>query len=142
MPTGNEPNIQGYYINGKEWDGNPGDIEPAETETEPEVQAVTPASIEITLPKTSEQADYAKRLSEWLLEAAKEICQQFDILTESIRLNLNKTAENLYDRLLYEANDNPRWWHLYKHAKKARTRKKYKRLLMKQLHSKLRPSAR
>ena len=33
----------------------------------------------------------------------------------------------------YYANDNPKYWHLYKHAKKARTRKKYQRRLMKHL---------
>lgn len=143
MPTGNEPNIQSCYIDGKEWDGNPGDIEPAEIETEPEVQAETPLSIELTLPGAPELiTELAKKLSKWLIEAAKEICQQFDIPSKSIRNVLNKTAENVLDSLLYEANDNPRWWHLYKHAKKARTRKKYKRLLINQLHSKLRASER
>ena len=34
---------------------------------------------------------------------------------------------------MFHANDRPRWWHLYKHAKKYRTRKKYRHLLMKQL---------
>lgn len=41
------------------------------------------------------------------------------------------------DAMLYQANDNPKWWHLYKHAKKARTRKKYRRRLMQQLTEKL-----
>ena len=41
------------------------------------------------------------------------------------------------DYMLYAANERPKWWHLYKHAKKARTRKKYRRLLMKQLLNKL-----
>lgn len=48
-----------------------------------------------------------------------------------------KIWDSFVDALLYQANDNPKWWHLYKHAKKARTRKKYRRRLMQQLTEKL-----
>ena len=47
------------------------------------------------------------------------------------------TMSDYMDALLYSANDRPQWWHLYKNAKKARTRKKYRRLLMRQLLSRL-----
>lgn len=36
------------------------------------------------------------------------------------------------DRMLYAVNKNPKWWHLYKHAKKRRTRKKYYHMLVRQ----------
>jgi len=42
------------------------------------------------------------------------------------------------DSLLYKANNHPKWWHLYKHAKKYRVRKKYRKRLMQQLIERLR----
>lgn len=39
--------------------------------------------------------------------------------------------------MLYKANDHPKWWHYYKHAKKYRVRKKYRRRLEQQLCDKL-----
>ncbi len=130
MPTGSKPNIQNYTINGEEWDGKIRELEPGKIEAEPIVPAETPPSIELTLPLTPEIYERLTKLTKQLTEAFKKLTQK-----------LARTSEYLIDRLLYEANDNPRWWHLYKHAKKARTRKKYKRLLMKQLY-KLSPSAR
>lgn len=53
------------------------------------------------------------------------------------KLALTKNANNVLDAMLYAANDNPKWWHLYKHAKKHRTRKKYRDKLMRQLVRKL-----
>lgn len=44
---------------------------------------------------------------------------------------------DLMDALLYAANDNPRWWHIYTHTKKRRIRKKYRDKLMRQLVSKM-----
>lgn len=37
------------------------------------------------------------------------------------------------DTILFCTNDRPKWWHLYKHAKKARTRKKWFNRLSRQL---------
>lgn len=51
---------------------------------------------------------------------------------------MRRNADNYMDALLYTANTHPKWWHLYKHAKKARTRKKYRRRLMQQLTERLR----
>lgn len=74
-----------------------------------------------------EQAAQAiQKLSEWLVKAAKTAAR---ILCESM--------DKFMDALLYRANDHPKWWHLYKHAKKARTRKKYRRRLTQQLTAKL-----
>lgn len=46
-------------------------------------------------------------------------------------------VDEAMNALLRAANDHPKWWHLYRHAKKARTRKKYRRLLMQELAGKL-----
>ena len=140
MPIGEKPNIQDIYINGKEWDGKVGEFETSEIETDPVVQLETPASIELTLPLTPVVYNYLRFINEHLTEALKAIGLQLNKYLEKIKQQLVRN-DNLIDRLLYEANDNPRWWHLYKHAKKARTRKKYKHLLVKQLH-KLRSSER
>lgn len=47
------------------------------------------------------------------------------------------TMRSIMDAMLYTANEHPKWWYLYKHAKKYRVRKKYRRRLEKQLYSKL-----
>ena len=67
------------------------------------------------------------KLAEWVSEVIGEVAAA-----------LTLTVNDFMDRLIYEANANPRWWLLYRHAKKHRTRKKYRRLLMKQLLSQLR----
>ena len=46
-------------------------------------------------------------------------------------------ADKCMDAMLYNANDHPKWWHYYKHAKKYRVRKKYRRRLERQLCDKL-----
>ena len=48
------------------------------------------------------------------------------------------TVNRFTDAMLYRANDHPKWWHLYKHDKKYRVRKKYRKRLMQQLVEKLR----
>lgn len=65
--------------------------------------------------------------SEWAAGVIKKAA-------EAIRRNVDAYM----DALLYTANTHPKWWHLYKHAKKARTRKKYRRRLMQQLIEQLR----
>lgn len=54
---------------------------------------------------------------------------------------LEIAAESLskfMDAMLYSVNAHPKWWHLYKHAKKYRVRKKYRKRLMQQLIESLR----
>lgn len=78
--------------------------------------------------------------AEALKEAAHVVRQLMDELAEKFRKfsqYAQKTVNSFMDSLLYKANAHPKWWHLYKHARKWRTRKKYKRLLMKQLYSRL-----
>lgn len=73
----------------------------------------------------------------WVNEAAKALGK----LMAAIGKAAAEAVNNLVDAMLYNANDRPKWWHLYKHAKKRRTRKKYRRLLMKQLTRKLAAAA-
>lgn len=53
----------------------------------------------------------------------------------------SEVINHCMDNLLYNANDHPKWWHLYKHARKYRTRKKYRRRLLQQLISRLEAAA-
>ncbi len=73
----------------------------------------------------------------WVNEAVKALGK----LAAAIGKATATAVNNFVDAMLYNANDRPKWWHLYKHAKKRRTRKKYRRLLMQQLTRKLATAA-
>lgn len=107
---------------------------------------ITPPDVTLTL--TISEPDQARAL---LTAASEAIAAAMDRMMQTIRklyerlvkaataaAKIARDAVNrIVDAMLYNANDHPKWWHLYKHARKWRTRKKYKRLLMKQLCSKL-----
>lgn len=81
---------------------------------------------------TPEQAQAIENLRAAFLELWEIIKKAVEKIVEWIR----ETVKNIlpvFDALLYAANTNPKWWHLYKHANKYRTRKKYRRLLVRQL---------
>lgn len=110
------------------------------------------AEITATITLTPEQQEAIKKAADlmakvWetvkavldqLKEIARSIWEQVCELYAHAELAARKGINNLMDAMLYAANDNPKWWHLYKHAKKYRTRKKYRNRLMQQLLSKLR----
>uniref|UniRef100_UPI003FED3FDA hypothetical protein n=1 Tax=Candidatus Fimenecus sp. TaxID=3022888 RepID=UPI003FED3FDA len=73
--------------------------------------------------------DLFNKLADWAVKALKKAAE---IAARSMR--------KYTDALLYQANDHPKWWYLYKHAKKYRVRKKYRRRLLNQLAMKLRAS--
>lgn len=85
-----------------------------------------PAFLQMAQEGIERAAQAIQKLGEWLLEAVRTAAR---IVRESV--------DKFVDAMLYKANDHPKWWHLYKHAKKARTRKKYRRRLMQQLTAKL-----
>ena len=85
-----------------------------------------PAFLQVAQEVIERAAQAIQKFGEWLLEAVRTAAR---IVRESV--------DKFVDAMLYKANDHPKWWHLYKHAKKARTRKKYRRRLMQQLTAKL-----
>ena len=126
-----------------------GEIGEFNTEPEPAEEAeelpTVPDSMELTLTLTPEQAEAFEGLVKTAREVYEQILEVFRTLAKAVGTTaidfanaIRKTAYNAMDAMLYIANDNPKWWHLYKHAKKERTRKKYRRRLMQQLLSKLR----
>ena len=94
---------------------------PDNQETEPQevVKAVQPA-IDYAVKKAREFID-------WAIQAAGEFAK-----------NAAESLSKFMDAMLYSVNTHPKWWHLYKHAKKYRVRKKYRKRLMQQLIESLR----
>lgn len=85
-------------------------------------------------------AAIAQTINKGLERAARVLREFAEWVADAIRKAAavaREAMDNFMDSLLYRANDHPKWWHLYKHAKKARTRKKYRRRLMQQLTAKL-----
>ena len=75
------------------------------------------------------------------MQKIREIGKQLSQTCKKIVRAARKSVDEYIDNMLYCANDNPRWWHLYKHSKKWRVRKKYRRKLMQQLCRKLKEEA-
>ncbi len=74
---------------------------------------------------------------ESIVKTAREAWAQLKKAVKEVSRCIARIAGKCMDIILYNANGLPKWWHLYKHAKKRRTRKKYRRLLMQQLTRKL-----
>lgn len=120
------------YINGQPFEGLTDEtieLEPAN----PDDVTIPPELPELTFTLAAESAAAIAECIKSASDKARQALQQLaDGITKAAAAAA-EAASNLVEASLYTANDNPRWWHLYKHAKKARTRKKYRRLLMKQL---------
>lgn len=95
-------------------------------------------------PSVEQAADMVGAIKSAIQKATESIHNLLDAIARDIQKNtavVAKTINDFVDTMLYNANDHPKWWHLYKHAKKARTRKKYRRRLMRQLTAKLAAAA-
>lgn len=72
-------------------------------------------------------AQKAREFMDWAFQVAGELAK---LAAESL--------SKFMDAMLYSVNTHPKWWHLYKHAKKYRVRKKYRKRLIQQLIERLR----
>lgn len=105
----------------------------------------SPPSMELTLTITPDTAaailealqPAALRFLEAVAKAAKEAWEWLKRGAAKAAKIAARWADKCMDAMLYQANDNPKWWHYYKHAKKYRVRKKYRRRLERQLCDKL-----
>ena len=77
------------------------------------------------------------RFFEALVNAAREAWAGIKRSAKAAGRIVARIAGRCIDAMLYKANDHPKWWHYYKHAKKYRVRKKYRRRLEQQLCDKL-----
>lgn len=120
---------------------HPPDNEPAELRSPPTMDltlTLTPDTATALLDAITPQiVKLWEAVKSWVNEAAKALGK----LAAAIGKATAEAVNNFVDAMLYNANDRPKWWHLYKHAKKRRTRKKYRRLLMQQLTRKLAAAA-
>lgn len=73
------------------------------------------------------------KMIDTIVQALREFADWVADVLRKVVVAAAKTASDIVDSLLYTANEHPKWRYLYKHAKKARTRKKYRRRLMQQL---------
>lgn len=120
---------------------HPPDDEPAELRSPPTMDltlTLTPDTASALLDAITPQiVKLWESVKSWVNEAAKALGK----IAAAIGKAAATAVNNFVDAMLYNANDRPKWWHLYKHAKKRRTRKKYRRLLMQQLTRKLAAAA-
>ncbi len=120
---------------------HPPDDEPAELRSPPTMDltlTLTPDTATALLDAITPQiVKIWEAVKSWINEVAKALGK----LAAAIGKATAEAVNNFVDAMLYNANDRPKWWHLYKHAKKRRTRKKYRRLLMQQLTRKLAAAA-
>lgn len=105
----------------------------------------SPPSMELTLTITPDTAaaildtiqPALLRFLQRVVEAAREAWAGLKKAAREAGRIMARLAGRCMDAVLYNANDHPKWWHYYKHAKKWRVRKKYKRRLERQLYDKL-----
>ena len=135
------------YIDGQRFTGQIVELEiphfsPPEL-TLPELRS--PPSMELTLTITPDTAaailnaiePAVLRFFQRVVEAAREAWAGLKRAAKAAGKIMARLAGRYMDAMLYQANDNPKWWHYYKHAKKYRVRKKYRRRLERQLCGKL-----
>lgn len=84
---------------------------------------------------TPEATEALERLAQAAREVCERILEAFRELAKELSKIWGNITDSFMDYMLWVVNDNPKWWHLYKHAKKRRTRKKYRNRLMRQLLS-------
>ena len=133
------------YLDGQPFDGiKEIELEPT-PDDEPAESLRTADTLTLELTLTPEQAAavvaVVKPVIDTIVQALREFADWAADVFRKVTAATAKTASDLVDSLLYTANEHPKWWHLYKHAKKARTRKKYRRRLMQQLLRKLEAAA-
>ena len=105
----------------------------------------SPPTMELTLTLTPDTAaalldaitPQIVKLWEIVKNWIEQTVKAFGKVMAAIGKAVAATVNDFVDAMLHTANDRPKWWHLYKHAKKYRVRKKYRRRLEKQLYSKL-----
>ena len=135
------------YVDGQRFAGKITELEiphfsPPEL-TLPELRS--PPSMELTLTITPDTAaailnaiqPAVLRFFQSVVEAVREAWQGVKKAAKAAGKIMARLAGRCMDAMLYQANDNPKWWHYYKHAKKYRVRKKYRRRLERQLSRKL-----
>lgn len=124
------------YIDDQPWDGIIHDEFITLPEQQEDFSFEKPESVTLKFKPSPELVKFFVEIWEETFKKAVDfinsVAEACSGIGERISRQLSILGNDLFDRLLYEANDNPKWWHYYKHAKKARTRKKYRNKLLRQ----------
>lgn len=92
-----------------------------------QAKAIAQEVVKTVRPAIDYAVKKAHEFTGWAIQTAGELAK---LAAESL--------SKFMDGMLYSVNTHPKWWHLYKHAKKYRVRKKYRKRLMQQLVESLR----
>ena len=92
-----------------------------------QAKAIAQEVVKAVQPAIDYAVKKAREFIDWAIQAAGEFAK-----------NAAESLSKFMDAMLYSVNTHPKWWHLYKHAKKYRVRKKYRKRLMQQLIESLR----
>lgn len=92
-----------------------------------QAKAIAQEVVKTVRPAIDYAVKKAHEFTGWAIQTAGELAK---LAAESL--------SKFMDAMLYSVNTHPKWWHLYKHAKKYRVRKKYRKRLMQQLVESLR----
>jgi hypothetical protein len=71
-----------------------------------------------------------KRAAEVLAEFFRKAVETVKRIADALAKTFRQHKDEFMDAAMLAASPPPKWWHLYKHAKKARVRKKYRGKLM------------
>lgn len=133
------------YINGQPFDGQIRELKLPKIEP-PEIKVPRPIFPELRSPPSMELTitpDTAVSILDALRPAVLQFVERvtelarraWEFLAEAARKArkfMAQLARQFTDAMLHGTTAHPKWWHLYKHAKKYRVRKKYKRLLQRE----------
>lgn len=92
-----------------------------------QAKAIAQEVVKTVRPAIDYAVKKAHEFTGWAIQTAGELAK---LAAESL--------SKFMDAMLCSVNTHPKWWHLYKHAKKYRVRKKYRKRLMQQLVESLR----
>lgn len=110
-----------------------------------EIEATAADPVQEVLDRIAQESGYSPEQIKALYEKCKEVIERVAQVIREVWARIVEICGPVIERFVNEAvdallrwtNDHPKWWHLYRYAKKARTRKKYRRRLMQQLVSNL-----
>lgn len=126
--------LDDLYIDGQHFNREITELEPPELRNPPSMElTLTIDTAAAILNAVQAVKSTLLRFFESVVKAMREVQAGLKIVANEKNTLMARIADRRMDAMLYNANDHPKWWHYYKHAKKYRVRKKYRRRLERQL---------
>lgn len=85
--------------------------------------------------------DFVDELVERIVAAVEQVVEAVKEIWRKVFKSISKAGFTLFDAVLWAVTDNPKCWHYYKHAKKFRTRKKYRNKLLREAFESIKKGA-